>query len=138
MNDDRLTKEDLQAIDAIDMTEILGTPSERIKFALHKAVYFMRRMNIAETACKVAWNEHKHQAELASKAVELIKDIHDDANYSQLTTKTRRKIESFLLPYAEEFSENRNRRCPKCGKAGEMFTADLDWCPACKNQWPGT
>ena len=29
------------------------------------------------------------------------------------------------------------RRCPKCGKVGQMFTADLDWCPACKHQWPG-
>lgn len=34
----------------------------------------------------------------------------------------------------------RGRRvCPRCGNnRGEMFTADLDWCPSCKHQWPGT
>lgn len=30
------------------------------------------------------------------------------------------------------------RLCPKCGADGEMFTADLDWCPKCKHQWSGT
>jgi|JI8StandDraft_1071087.scaffolds.fasta_scaffold1068244_1 predicted Zn-ribbon and HTH transcriptional regulator len=37
----------------------------------------------------------------------------------------------------ERIQENQKRRCPKCGKVGQMFTADLDWCPACKHQWPG-
>lgn len=37
-------------------------------------------------------------------------------------------------------AEIRGRKiCPKCGfKDGEMFTSDLDWCPACHHQWPGT
>ncbi len=30
----------------------------------------------------------------------------------------------------ERIQENQKRRCPKCGKVGQMFTADLDWCPA--------
>jgi len=30
------------------------------------------------------------------------------------------------------------RACPKCDGKGEMFTADLDWCPKCKHQWPGS
>ena len=37
----------------------------------------------------------------------------------------------------ERIQENQKRRCPKCGKVGQMFTADLDWCPACNHQWPG-
>lgn len=28
--------------------------------------------------------------------------------------------------------------CPECGsKEAAIFTADLDWCPVCKAQWPG-
>lgn len=38
---------------------------------------------------------------------------------------------------AKRFLEN-ERICPKCGSRGEMFTPDLDWCPTCKHQWPGT
>lgn len=106
MKDDELTEDELRAIDAIDMTAILGTPSERMKFAMHKAVYFMRKMNVAESACKLAWNEHKHQSELAARAIELIKDIHDDAKFDFLTTATRRKIESFLLPYVTASVDN--------------------------------
>lgn len=30
------------------------------------------------------------------------------------------------------------RLCPKCGQPGEMFTADLDWCPRCNHQWART
>jgi len=30
------------------------------------------------------------------------------------------------------------RLCPKCGQPGRVVTADLDWCPACCHQWPGT
>ena len=43
-----LTPEEKAAIDAIDMTPILGTPSERLQFAMDKAIVYFRRARLAE------------------------------------------------------------------------------------------
>ena len=43
-----LTPEEKAAIDAIDMTPILGTPSERLQFAMDKAMEYFRRARLAE------------------------------------------------------------------------------------------
>ena len=54
-----LTPEEKAALDSIDMTEILGTPAERLQFALDKAVQFMREKNVAKASEKMAWAEHR-------------------------------------------------------------------------------
>ena len=43
-----LTPEEQAALDAIDMTPILGTPSERLQFAMDKAMCYFRRARLAE------------------------------------------------------------------------------------------
>ena len=40
-----LTVEERRALDAVDMTPILGTLEERLRFAIDKAVQFMRERN---------------------------------------------------------------------------------------------
>lgn len=47
-----LTDEERRAMDAIDMTPILGSPAERLKLAMDTAVKYMRRLRVAESAAK--------------------------------------------------------------------------------------
>jgi len=47
-----LTDDERKAMDAIDMTPLLGSPSERLKLAMETAVKFMRKSREAETAAK--------------------------------------------------------------------------------------
>jgi hypothetical protein len=49
-----LSKEEKEAIAKIDMTPILGTVEERLRFAMDKAMQFMRERNLA-------WNENARQ-----------------------------------------------------------------------------
>ena len=42
-----LTPEERRALDAVDMTPILGTVEERLRFAMDKAVQFMRERDMA-------------------------------------------------------------------------------------------
>lgn len=52
--------------------------------------------------------------------------------------EARRALKAEPTGSPHEYDSPKKRICPKCGKAGEMFTSDLDWCPACFHQWPGT
>ena len=56
-----LTESELAAMNALDLSEILGTPQERIKFAMDKALQYFRERNIARTSEKMAWAEHAHR-----------------------------------------------------------------------------
>jgi len=66
-----LTQEEKAALYSIDMTEILGTPAERLQFALDKAVQFMRERNVAKASEKMAWAEQgKLQAMLDERTLQ--------------------------------------------------------------------
>ena len=55
---DELTEKERAALNALDLSEILGTPEERIRFALDKAMQYLRERNIARLSEKMAWAEH--------------------------------------------------------------------------------
>jgi hypothetical protein len=62
--DPELTQQERAALDALDLSEIFGTPEERIRFALNKALQYMQERNIAQSSAGMAWAEHaKLQAE---------------------------------------------------------------------------
>jgi len=66
-----LTQEEKAALDSINMTEILGTPAERLRFALDKAMQFMRERNVARASEKMAWAEQgKMQAMLDERTLQ--------------------------------------------------------------------
>lgn len=97
MNLPEFTAEELQALDSIDMTPILGTPADRLQFAMDKAVEFMRKLKMAETSQKVAWNEHRTQADLASNAFKLLREVRKDPG---LSMDLKQAIDKFLGPWA--------------------------------------
>ena len=53
-----LTAKERAAIAAIDMTEILGTPEERFRFAMDRAIQYFRERNTARTSAELAWEAH--------------------------------------------------------------------------------
>lgn len=55
---DELTEKERAALNALDLSEILGTPEERIRFALEKAVQYLRERNTSRSSEKMAWAEH--------------------------------------------------------------------------------
>lgn len=97
MNLPELSAEELKALDSIDMTPILGTPAERLQFAMDKAVEFMRKLKVAETSQKVAWNEHRFQADVAANAIKLLREVRKDPG---LSMDLKGSIDKFLGPWA--------------------------------------
>ena len=66
-----LTPEERERMDSIDMTPILGTPSERLQFAMDKAMEYFRRARVAESQVKMLQaecvNKDKQIAELFAR-----------------------------------------------------------------------
>lgn len=92
-----LTEEERRAMDSIDMTPILGTPAERLRFAMDKAVEFMRLRKVAESSQKVACSEQRQQAEVASNAFRVLREVRKDNGLSQ---DSKDMIDKFLGPWA--------------------------------------
>lgn len=86
--------------------------------------------------------EKRSQAVVSSKGIERIRaDIKkaESQRYDALTDDDQ--SEGFLSGLMHALSlveEKKDRLCPECGGPGVMFNSDLDWCPKCKHQWPGT
>jgi hypothetical protein len=53
-----LSDAELKAFNSIDMTPILGTPSERLQLAMDTAIRFMMERDVARASEKLAWHEH--------------------------------------------------------------------------------
>ena len=96
LENDELTDEMRAACDAIDMTPLLGTPAERLRFALDKALKFWREKRLAVSAEKLAWSEHKQQAAIAGAAIALLKKV---AKADGLDGGLRVEVEEFLGPW---------------------------------------
>lgn len=94
-----LTDEERKEIDSMDMTPILGSPAERLRLALDKAVDFMMRLKVAEASQKMAWSEQRQQAELAEKAFTILRQVRKD---SRLGKKSQAMIDEFLGPWEIE------------------------------------
>ena len=75
-----LTPEEQAAIDSIDMTPILGTLSERLQFAMDKAVEYMRRARLAEKQVKMLQALCKQQAKDLEEAHDAIQSVLTDPN----------------------------------------------------------
>jgi hypothetical protein len=92
-----LTDEERTAVDAIDMTPILGTPAERLQMAMDKAIDYMRKWKLSESSQKMAWSEQRQQAEIASNAFRVLREIRKDNGLSQ---DSKDMIDKFLGPWA--------------------------------------
>lgn len=58
-----LTPEEQEAFDSIDMTPILGTPSERLELAMKTALKYMRRVRLLEAEVNMLRAElKKHES----------------------------------------------------------------------------
>jgi hypothetical protein len=82
-----LTEQDRAALNALDFSEIIGTPEERIGFALKKAMQYLRERNTAQASAGMAWAEHAQRvveieqlrtrvAELEAENAALADDVH--------------------------------------------------------------
>lgn len=92
-----LTEEERKAVDSIDMTPILGTPAERLQMAMDKAIEYMRKWKLAESSQKMAWSEQRQQAEIASNAFRVLREVRKDNGLSQ---DSKDMIDKFLGPWA--------------------------------------
>ena len=92
-----LTDEERKAVDAIDMTPILGTPAERLQMAMDKAIEYMRKWKLSESSQKMAWSEQRQQAEIASNAFRVLREVRKDNGLSQ---DSKDMIDKFLRPWA--------------------------------------
>ena len=91
-----LTEEERKALDSIDMTPILGSPAERLRLAMDKAVEYMRRWRIAEASRKMAFGEQRQQAQIAARAFRILRDVRKDEGLSQ---SSKSMIDDFLGPW---------------------------------------
>ena len=88
-----------KAMDAIDMTPILGTPSERLRFAIETAIRLGRKLAAAESSQKMAWNEHKTTSAIATNAMRVLRDVRQDSGLSE---DSQKRIDEFLGPWGVE------------------------------------
>lgn len=91
------TKEECIAADLVNMTPILGTPSERLQMAVDKAAEFMQKLKLAEASQKVAWSEQRQQAKIAENALHILREVRKD---SQLSQASKDIIDKFLGPWS--------------------------------------
>jgi len=91
------TEEERKAVDSIDMTPILGTPAERLRMAMDKAIEYMRKWKLAESSQKMAWSEQRQQAEIASNAFSVLREIRKDNGLSE---DSKDMIDKFLGPWS--------------------------------------
>lgn len=93
-------EDELAKFNAVDMTPILGTPSERLQLAVNAANDYMLKLRVAESSAKMAWSEHAQQAKVTSDAIGLLREIHDKYNHSEsLSTDLRYRLDIFLTKY---------------------------------------
>jgi len=79
-----------------NLANLLGNPSEKLIFAVDKAVELSNRLKVAHSGEKVAWEQVKIHLELAANAVHLLKDIRENHHVS---LEVACKIDTFLGPW---------------------------------------
>ena len=92
----QLTDEELKALNEVDMTPILGTPADRLKFAIDKAVEYMSKWKLAQAKERSAWNECSQQQKIAELAVSTLRVIRQDPLLSE---QSKSCIDEFLGPW---------------------------------------
>ena len=110
-----LTPEEKAAFDSIDMTPILGTPSERLQFAMDKAMEYFRRATLAEKEVAMLREIFKRQTKELEQELEQARDAiqsalsDSTARFSEYTNAKLRLARGSSIPgyrYRVYSSEN--------------------------------
>jgi len=78
-----------------NLANLLGNPSEKLTFAVDKAVELSNRLRVAHSSERVAWEQANINLKLAENAVDLLKDLR---RFHAMDREAMTKVDNFLGP----------------------------------------